>query len=239
MTQPAQSIDTLLEQQEALLKGAVARCMQNLAAAQRAGAGIGAASTELARAQRVLRDYQASQAREQAGGKFATVSEAVRYVIAQGYLVKERSAADHIKGNLARQADGSYLKAHVDDYALRTWDNPRQAAETAASEEGDGYKARLTKATAELAELKLAERKGNLLDAAEEEARDAAVLLGIRRHLEIGVPERIKGMIADLAGLLSEEQAALAMTRLPEWIEMEMERLAESFDQLAQAGGVE
>lgn len=237
-------VDAILGRQEALLKASVAKCMQNLAAAQRAGSGIGAASRELAQAQRALRDYQTRQAREQAGGTFATMVDAVHWVMAAGYLVKERSCADHLKANVARQDDGSLLKTKVEEYAERTWDNPSRQLQGACGDEDTSHKARLVKATADLAELKVKERMGSLLDAAEEEARDAAVLLGVRRHIEQGIPERVKRMVADLAlvwreGMTAEEFTAAAMVRLPEWTEMEMERLADAFDRLAQAGGVE
>jgi hypothetical protein len=217
--------------------------MQNLAAAQRGGSGIGAASTEMAKAQRALRAYQEQMAKDNSGGRFSTVLEAARWVMAHGFLVKERSACDHIKAGVPRQKDGTYLQAQVEEYAVRTWENPsRQMLE--GGEEDSGHKARLLRANADLMELKVAEKKGALLDAAEEEARDAAILLGIRRHMEQGLPERIKAMVAELAGawregMTAEEFSAAAMVRLPEWIEADMDRLAEAFDKMAQAGGVE
>lgn len=231
----AVDLSAILDQQHDLLKATVATCMRNQQAALKSGTGIGAATDELRKAQKALAAYEADQARD-SGGRFATVIEASRWVMAQGYLVKERSACDHIKAGVAREKDGTYRQDKVEDYARRTWENPAQAVVESAA--ADDYKGRLLKANAELMELKVKQQHGRLLDAAEEEARDAAVLLAIRRHLELGVVERVKGMIGDLSDILSEEQQAAAMVRLPEWIELEQERIAAAFDRLAVQGGV-
>lgn len=230
-------LDTILTQQEDLLKANVARCMQLLQAAQKSGQGIGVATGELTKAQRALAKFQADAAKETGGGRFTTLVEAVRWVIEQGYLVKERSAHDHIKAGVPRQKDGTWLQKQVEEYAQRTWENPSRTVE--AVQDGDGgHKARLLKANADLMELKVLEKQGNLLDAAEEEARDAAVLLAIRRHLELFGPELLKAIINDLAGMVPDEIRTQMLQRLPEWNEGYQERVAEVFDQMAQAGGV-
>lgn len=230
------AVDKILDQREALYKQGVARCMQLLKEAQRAGVGIGAAAQELRKAERALQKFQEEQQAANAGGRFVTLQAAAEHVRELGFIVGQRSAENHIKAGVAREKDGTYLQAKVEEFAGRTWENPSRSA---ADADDDSYKARLVKANAELMELKVAEKRGAVLDAAEEEARDAAVLLGIRRHLENGVPERIKRMIADLSAVMTEEQQALAMTRLPEWIELELERVADAFDLLAREGGVD
>lgn len=232
-----EAVDKIIGQEEAVLKQGVARAMQLYVEAQRVGVGVGAAAQELTKAKRALERFEDRQKASDNGGRFATLQAAAEHVRELGFIVGQRSAENHIKAGVAREKDGTYLQTKVEEFAGRTWENPSRSA--AVDADDDSYKARLVKANAEMMELKLAERRGALLDAAEEEARDAAILLGIRRHLENGVPERIKRMIADLAVVMTEEQQALAMTRLPEWIELELERVADAFDLLAREGGVE
>lgn len=231
ISEAAQKLDAILAQQEDLLKQAVARCMAKVNQ-EPTSANI----TDLRRAQKALAEYTRDQEAQASGGRFATAIEAARWIMAEGYLVKERSAIDHLKANVPRQKDGTWLQKHVDDYARRTWENPSRTAPPAPDLD---HKTRLVKAMADEKEIKVKQLHGNLLDAAEEEARDAAILLGIRRHLEVHVPDRAKALVAAVSQLLSDEQRGELTARLPEIIENDLNQIADIFDRLYQAGGVE
>lgn len=173
------------------------------------------------------------------GLRLASIPETLDYLTGQGYKVSRRTLYSHrAQGILKEQAGGGYLLYVVDAYARHHLERPGIAAPGGSAGAGADHRARLVKAMAEERELKVSQLRGNLLNAAEEEARDAAVLLGIRRHMENSGAEIVKGIIADLAVVLTTEQQAAAMVRLPEWIEHYRDRLAAAFDQIAQAGGV-
>lgn len=230
MTEAAEKLDAILAQQESLLKQAVAKCMAKVNTEP-----TSANLRDLKAAQKQLADFQRDQEQQTSGGRFSTVLEAARWIMAEGYLVKERSAHDHIKNNIPRQKDGTYLQKHIDDYARRTWENPGRLA---AEPDNTDHKARLVKAMADEREIKVKQLQSNLIDASEEEQRDAAVLLGIRRHLEVHVPDRAKALVAAVSQLLTDDQRGELTARLPEIIENDLDQIADIFDRLYQAGGI-
>ena len=166
--------------------------------------------------------------------RFETITAVLEYLRAEGYSPARRTLYAHRRnGVLPELPGGGFSKLAVDKYAAT------HLSRDAAEENDLDHKSRLVRAQANMAELKVAMQRGELLDASAEEARDAAVLLAVRRHLEQGAADRIKMILQDMAVVLTNDQVATATTYLPEWIDNELERIAESFDLLAMAGGVE
>jgi hypothetical protein len=154
----AKKLDAILAQQEELLKQSVARCMAKVNA-EPSSANL----RDLRAAQKQLAELQRQEEAKNDGGKFTTVIEAARWIMAEGFLVKERSAHDHIKNNVPRQKDGTWLQKHVEEYALRTWQNLRRGQFEAGGTGGADHKEEIAKETARKLRMKNDEEAGLLI----------------------------------------------------------------------------
>lgn len=167
-----------------------------------------------------------------------SVTTAYDYLVAQGFTLTRRTLQNHIKaGLLGANKDRSGKVKSIDHAALEKYATAH--LERRAMQEEVSHRMRKEKAEADIAEAKAHRMRGMYLDATEEEQRDAAVLLGIRRHLEISVPDRAKQIISGISSLLTDEQRGQLSARLPELIEQDKETIADIFDRLARAGGIE
>lgn len=218
------AIDTILSQQEELLKQAVAKCMSRVNTDPNS-----ANLRDLRSAQKQLAEYQKNMQTETSGGRFTSTIEAARWIMAEGYLVKERSAQDHVKQNVARQKDGTYLQKHVEEYARRTWENPGQ---TQLQPEMDD-KARLIKAQADKLELGNEVTRGQYLLKSEEEARDARVLAAIKQAVENFGPFIIQDLIT-----IGKEQQHLD-SAAPTLLARYSDQAADLFNRFAISGTIE
>lgn len=187
------------------------------------------------KARRAVDDYAHSLASDAAGEKFKTQAAALDYLQRSFRIEKSKLSKDVQEGKVLRK-DGLFTAAGLDNYAIthRLPSNNNQPPQP----ENDDI-SRFRKAIADEKELKVKQMKNTLLDAVEEEIRDAAILLGIRRHLEVAVPERVKMIISSISIILTEEQRGTLATRMPEIIEHDLNIIADIFDNLAQQGGVE
>lgn len=194
-------------------------------------ANIGA----MEKARRAVDDYALSLASDAAGEKFKTQAAALDYLQRRFRIEKSKLSKDVQDGKVLRK-NGVFTAAALDNYAIthRLPANDNQPIQTL-----DADIQRFRKAIADEKELKVKQMKDTLLDAGEEEIRDAAILLGIRRHLEVAVPDRVKMIISTISGILNDEQRGTLSTRMPEIIESDLEAIADIFDNLAQRGGVE
>lgn len=194
-------------------------------------ANIGA----MEKARRAVDDYALSLASDAAGEKFKTQAAALDYLQRRFRIEKSKLSKDVQDGKVLRK-NGVFTAAALDNYAIthRLPSNDNQPLQTL-----DDDIQRFRRAIADEKELKVKQMKDTLLDAGEEEIRDAAILLGIRRHLEVAVPDRVKMIISTISGILNEEQRGTLSTRMPEIIESDLEAIADIFDNLAQRGGVE
>lgn len=180
---------------------------------------------------------------------FKTASEAARWVELQNYVGKQGVVGFHQArrevGKLRKDPQLGYPVQVVKKLADKTWggrvEDKSQPEETEQISSGNllDAKERYLVAQAAEKEWKLKELQGKLIDTAEEERRDAAVIIGIRRHLETAVPDRAIELLAKIKNLLPEEYHGIINSHLPEIIEHDREQIADIFDSLAQAGGVE
>lgn len=186
------------------------------------------------RARKAVDEYARVLAGDSAGERFKTQAQALEYLQRRYQIEKSKLSKDHQIGRIPRK-DGFFTARDLDYYAEAECLELRNSEITSANPSDE----RLKKAMAEERELRVEKLKGKLLNAADEEARRAAVILGIRRHLEVCVPDRVKTIISSISSVLNDEQRAILAARTPEFIEQDMDALADYFDHLAQAGGIE
>lgn len=194
MTDSAAQIDAIIAQEEQVLKAAVAQALVAVNA-RRPGA-----TADYQRAQKAFQAYQRRQAAEGDGGRFSTFIEAARWVMSQGYLVKERSAHDHLKRNIPRQKDGSLLLSQVEAYARRTWENP--ARPIVDTEESSDHRSRLIKEQADKLALANEITRGLYLLKSEVEQRSAARLAFLKQDLANFGPFLVDRLLEQVAAFL-------------------------------------
>lgn len=187
------------------------------------------------KARKALDEYLSAQAGDPAGEKFKTQAAALQYLQRTWKIEKSKLSKDVQDGKVPRK-DGTFSARDLDYYANACRLEPKNSEHQPVLSDNSE---RLKKAMAEEREYKLRQLKGALLDAAEEERRDALLLLGIRRHLEMSVPDWISAMVSGIAKNLTDDQRAQLAIRNPEIAELMNESIAESFDMLARQGGVE
>jgi hypothetical protein len=228
------NIDAIIAQEEQLLKVSVAKTM---GAYQRETTVVNL--REMQGAKRALDDFQRRQRAETEGPRFRNLVEVARWLITEGYKVQERTVRNHQKaGFFPAQPGGEYRQSDIEAYAKAHLDRPgytRQGPVTA-----NNYRDRLTEAMARDRELIVAQREGKLIDAAEEEARDAKLWRAVRADIETHAPgvinelvERVSAATLDLG--LKQRIAAM----IPELRAGYEDFLAEMFDRYSQQGGMD
>lgn len=144
-----------------------------------------------------------------------------------GFIVSQRTIYNHIEqGLLKRSSSGEFSSADVDRYAESNLD-------TADGGDIDTYKERLAAARAAMAEIELAKMKGELLDAAAEEARDAALLLELRRDEERWGGELWQKLIDYFEPIIEPDAIAQLQQRQAEFKEFYLDAVADRFDAFA------
>jgi hypothetical protein len=199
--------------------------------------GDNEAAGDLSRAQKALDDYRDKRDHSGQGVIYKTQDDARAYLAARGYPVSAgKFSMDTTSGVIGRaviQGKKVYTQRALDNYSRGM---ARKTSAPATPDES--HKDRLVRYMAEEKRIKVEQLQGNMLDAAEEERRDAAILLGIKRSLEVAAPDRAKRLISAIAEGLTDEQRGQLTARLPELIEQDCEEIAIIFDRLAQSGGV-
>lgn len=160
----------------------------------------------------------------------ATIADAHEWLTEQGFTVTERTVRNHIKSGMLPAQTSRNKKVT----GIRLLDLARYAkihlAKPDVADPSD-HRARLLKQQADKIELENDIKRGKYIDRAEEEQRDAAVLAGFRKHLENAAPDRLNELISDLLkGIKDEKVRASIIAMQPEWLESDMNRLADIFD---------
>lgn len=178
---------------------------------------------------------------------FKSASEAARWIAGQGYvgqrgIISERMARLEI-GKLRKDPQHGYAFPVVKKLADKTWGGKadEQIIDTIATLPAGNLldaKERYLLAQAEEKEWKLKQMQGQLIDVAEAERKEVAIIMGIRRHLETAVPDRAISLLAKIKSLLPEEQHGIINAHLPDIIEADRDVIADMFDVLAKQGGV-
>lgn len=195
-------------------------------------ANIGA----MEKARRAVDDYALSLASDAAGEKFKTQAAALDYLQRRFRIEKSKLSKDVQDGKVLRK-NGVFTAAALDNYAIthRLPANDTEPLQT-ISDGGDRLKA----AMAEEREIRVAQLKGNLIDAAEEEARDARLWFAVRSDIENQGPAIINTLINRITDLgLPEDITAQILNLVPELRSVYEDALAEIFDRYSRDGGIE
>lgn len=188
------------------------------------------------KARKALDDYRADQAGDAAGEKFKTQSAALQYLQRSYKIEKSKLSKDVQDGKVPRK-DGAFSARDLDYYANAVRLDLKTSEPQQSSEDGGEQ---LKRFQAQLAELKLQERRGELIDAAEEEARDAKLWFAVRTDIENQGPNIISCLINRIGDLGLPEEIQQRITALVPELRQEYEdQLADIFDRYAKDGGIE
>jgi len=159
-----------------------------------------------------------------------SIPQAHNWLIDQGYDITERTVRNHVAGGMlpaTRSRGGKVQEIRIldlENYA-------KNHLERATGEEEDA-RTRNIRLQGDARELDLAIKRGQFIDKDEEEQRDAAILSGLRRHLETSAPDRLQAILAEISKLVDDEALrSLIVARQPEWLQRDMDTLADIFDQ--------
>ena len=188
-----------------------------------------------------LEETMAKRAEAETGERFKNIEQAAAWIIGTGFIVSPRTVRNHAEkaGFPRKQKDGSYLKNEIGAYAAANWENPSKPADPEELTAGNAND-RLKIALAEDRELRNKKTKGELIDAAEEEARDAALWGAIRSEVENQAPGVINDLVESILALDPPEDLRQRIVSLiPALRDRHEDRIAEIFDRFARDGGVE
>jgi hypothetical protein len=188
-------------------------------------------------AKEALEAFQRDQAEASSGVRFKNLSEVSRWLIREGYKVQERTVRNHHKANLfPAQPGGEFRLQDIEAYAQVHLERPGHADR---ERDKTSAKDRFLEAQAEEKSLKVAQLKGQLIDAAEEEARDAKLWRSIRGEIEQQAPTVVTDLVERVLALGLPEELHQRLTALVPGLQEEYrESVADIFDRFARDGGV-
>lgn len=184
------------------------------------------------KARKALDDYQSGQT---SGEKFATQAAALAY-LQRAWQIKKSKLSKDVRDGKVPKKDGQFTAADLDFYARAAHLKPRTIDPQPAQDGSD----RLKSAMAEEREIRVKQLKGELIDAAEEEARDARLWFAVRSDIENHAPAVVNELINRIAALdLPEDITARIHALAPELRAAYEDTIAEIFDRYAKDGGIE
>jgi hypothetical protein len=187
------------------------------------------------KAHKAMDDHAQTMAADASGEKFKTQAAALEYLQRRFKIEKSKLSKDVQEGRCPRK-EGNFLTRDLDFYAAAVHLEPK----TSEQKPADDQDIRLKSAQAEERELRVAKMKSELIDAAEEEARDAKLWYAVRSDIENEGPRVINELINRISTLgIPEEYYNRIAALIPELRNTYEDSLAEIFDRYAQAGGVE
>lgn len=202
-----------------------------IAAATAAPTSANIAAVEKAR--KALLDVQTAATSQ--GERFATQAAALEYLQRKWQLEKSKLSKDVGSGKVPKK-DGWFTAKDLDYYAEAARLKPKTIDYTPVSDNTERLKA----AMAEEREIRTAQLRGSLIDAAEEEARDARLWYAIRTDLENHAPAIVAELVNRIAIMeLPEDIAARISAIAPELRTVFEDAVADIFDRYARDGGVE
>lgn len=185
------------------------------------------------KARKALEEYSAGG--DSAGLKFATQAAALEY-LQKTWQIERSKLSNDVRAAKVPKKDGLFHAKDLDFYAQAAHLKPRNIDYTPVADGSD----RLKSAMAEEREIRVAMLKGNLIDAAEEEARDARLWFAVRTDIENHAPTIINELINRISSLdLPEEIIERILNLVPELRSVYEDALADIFDRYARDGGIE
>jgi len=227
MTAKPSAIDARLGREEETLKAAVVKAMDALEVA-----ATHANIRNHKAAKQALQDYQDKKAGIE---KFKTQAGALEYLQRNWKIEKSKLSKDVSNGKCPRK-DGVFLSKDLDFYASAVNLPASTSVQPAANDSGD----RLKNAAADEKEFRLGILKGDYIDAAEEEARDARLWAAIKSDLEHHAPIIVNELINRVMAIVEDEQARERIHKIAFELRLTYEdAVADIFDRYAQAGGID
>lgn len=191
-----------------------------------------AAISAVEKARKALDDYTDSL---HSGEKFPTQTAALEYLQRTYQIEKSKLSKDCKDGKVPRK-DGLYHAKDLDYYAEAVHLKTKTSAPVVIN---DGSE-RLKSAMAEEREIRVSMLKGNLIDAAEEEARDSRLWFAVRTDIENHGPAVVNELINRIAAIgLPEDITTRILGLVPDLRITYEDAIAEIFDRYARAGGIE
>lgn len=184
------------------------------------------------KARKSLTEYQ-----DKAAGveKFKTQAAALEY-LQRNWIIQKSKLSNDVSAGRCPRKDGYFSSRDLDFYAAAV---RLQPSTSQAASKDDGVD-RFKRAMAEEREIKVAMLKGNLIDAAEEEARDARILAAIKTDVENNGPAVINELINRVMTIVDDEQIRERIQKLsPELRIVYEDGVAGIFDRYARDGGIE
>lgn len=216
----------ILEQEEQLLKASVVKAM---------------AEMNKSATQANIRNYQAAKKAlddflDKKGGveKFKTQASALEYLQRNWKIEKSKLNKDVISGRCPRK-DGYFLSSDLDYYASASVLPPKTT-----EKQPDSGVDRLKLAMAEEREFRVGILKGEYINAAEEEARDARLWAAVKTDLENHAPAIVNELINRVIILVDDEHNRERIQRMAHELRMTYEdAIGDIFDRYARDGGIE
>lgn len=219
--------DALIGREEEALKTAVVNALNAMNAAA-THANIRNYKT----AKQTLQDYQDKKTGIE---KFKTQAGALEYLQRNWKIEKSKLSKDVTSGKCPRK-DGFFLSKDLDFYASAVSLPASNSAQPAANDSSD----RLKNAAADEKEFRLGMLKGDYINAAEEEARDARLWAAIKSDLEHHAPIIVNELINRVMAIVEDEQARERIHKIAFELRLTYEdAVADIFDRYAQAGGID
>lgn len=222
----------IIDQEEQILTEAVAR---NLQAYQESATVEN--QRNLQAAKKALDDFRKQQITAET---LKNLEDVARWVVTEGYIVSPRTVRNHSTrpGFPHMQKDGTWLKSEVEAYADANWENPSRRKQDTAPPVPDARN-RLQEAMADERELKNQKLRGELIDAAEEEIRDARLWGAVRADIENRAPNVVNEMVERVLALdLPDSIKAEILALVPTLRTIYEDFIDEMFDRYAREGGI-
>lgn len=227
MTTKAARTDALIEREEEALKTAVVNALKAMDAS-----ATHANIRNYKAAKQALQDYQDKKAGVE---KFKTQAGALEYLQRNWKIEKSKLSKDVSNGKCPRR-DGVYYSKDLDFYASAVSLPAKNSAEAPSNDSSD----RLKNAAAEEKEFRLGILKGDYINAAEEEARDARLWAAIKSDLEHHAPVIVGELINRVVPIIADDEAKERIHKLAHELRLTYEdAIADIFDRYAQNGGIE
>lgn len=185
------------------------------------------------KARKALEDYQHSSGA--AGERFKTQAAALEY-LQRTYRIEKSKLSKDVQDKKVPLKDGYFTAADLDYYANAS----RLDFRNSDLADPDTGKADLQRFQAQLAELKLHERRGELINAAEEEARDAKLWAAIKSDLESHGTAIVHELINRILPIVEDDDLRQRILAINHDLRITYEdAIGEIFNRHAQNGGVE
>jgi hypothetical protein len=191
-----------------------------------------AAVSAVEKARKALDDYTGSAT---TGEKFTTQTAALEYLQRTYQIEKSKLSKDCKDGKVPRK-EGLYHAKDLDFYASAVHLRPKTSAPVPVHDASD----RLKTAHAEEREFRLGILRGEYINAAEEEARDAKLWAAIKSDIENHAPAIVHEVINRILPIIEDDDIKQRILALGHELRLTYEdAIADIFDRYAKDGGIE